>query len=286
MLGFVISSQRSFALRNPHPQTFAQQWPLFKRVRRLIAMPLFRIVDSGIFGLTPLQEHILVCGFPRSGTTMLQLMLENALPDARRFGRETGGWRAATFAWRNHTKVISKVPHDVFRLAPLRNFYANRKAELKIILMLRDPRDVLTSQRKSGGPQGYVVSTERWRRYYDAFKRHQNDPDLITVKYEELVADVDHQQRRIETFIGETMSVPFNHFNEVQRPDFDTSTLNGLRPIEQSLIARWAQPRHSDRIGQVLTELPELPQTLIDLGYASDTKWIDQRAAERSSIAG
>jgi hypothetical protein len=246
-------------------------------------MPFFRIVDSGLLGLTPLQKHILICGFPRSGTTMLQLMLENAIPEARRFGRETGGWRAATFAWRNHEKVISKVPHDVFRLAPLRNFYAKRDAELKIILMLRDPRDVLTSQRKSGGPGGYVVSSERWRNYYNAFIRHQNDPDVMIVRYEDLVADVEHQQCRIGTFTGETMSVPFGQFNEVERPDFDTRTLNGLRPIEQTLIARWAHPAQSERIRQVLTELPELPQALVDLDYASDTSWTEPYVCEAVS---
>ncbi len=236
-------------------------------------MPLFRIVDTGLFGLTPLQKHILICGFPRSGTTMLQLMIENGIPDAKRFGREIGGWRAATYCWRNHAKAITKVPHDLFRLAPLRYFYAKRNVDLKIILVLRDPRDVLTSRRKTGGPAGYVVSSERWRRYYEAFKRHQNDPDVITVRYEDLVADVETQQERIEAFTAETMAVPFSDFNQVDRPDFDTSTLNGLRPIEQSLVARWAADNHRDRIRQVLHELPEIPQTLIDLGYAPDTSW-------------
>lgn len=275
MLSFITSAQRP-AGSEVEPQTFGQQWPLMKRLRRQLVMPFFRIADTGAMGLTPLQMHILICGFPRSGTTMLQMMLENALPQARRFGRETGGWRAATFAWRNHTLLISKVPHDVVRLAPLRNFYKNRKAELKILLMLRDPRDVLTSRRKTGGPAGYVVSSERWRKYHRAFVRHQNDPDVLVVRYEDLVADVDREQRRIEKFTGQTMTVPFAKFNEVERPDFDTSTLNGLRPIEQTLVARWARADHRERIEQVLAELPELPQALIDLGYAADTQWIEE----------
>jgi hypothetical protein len=285
MLGFITSPHSRLDYRDSTPRTFAQQWPLFKSLRRQIAMPLFRVVDTGAFGLTRLQKHILICGFPRSGTTMLQLMLENGLPQARRFGRETGGWRAATYSWRNHKMVISKVPHDVFRLAPLRNFYSTRDAQLKIILVLRDPRDVLTSRRKTGGPDGYVVSPERWRRYHEAFLRHQNDPDVITVRYEDLVADVEHQQRRIEAFTGETMAMPFTRFNEVERPDFDTSTLNGLRPIEQSLVARWASPKHRDRIGQVLAELPELPQALIDFNYASDTHWTDAYIAQSQSVS-
>jgi hypothetical protein len=276
MFGLIGSSRRD--LPQDHTESFSRNWPLLRKLRRGLLMPLFRLPDTGLFGLTPLQKHILICGFPRSGTTLLQLMLENAIPQARRFGRETGGWRAATYCWRNHAKAITKVPHDIFRLAPLRNFYGKRGVELKVILMLRDPRDVLTSRRKTGGPKGYVVSSERWRLYYESFKRHQNDPDVIVVRYEDLVAEVEREQKRLEDFTGETMAVPFSRFNQVERPDFDTSTLNGLRPIEQTLIARWAAPDHDDRIRQVLSELPELPQALIDLNYAPDTSWIDAHA--------
>ena len=265
--------------------TFSDSWPLLKRIRRRFVMPFYRIPDTGLFGLTPLKKHILICGFPRSGTTMLQLMLENGIPDALRFGRETGGWRAATFCWRNHAKAITKVPHDLFRLTPLRNLYAKRDVQLKILLMLRDPRDVLTSQRTTGGSFGYVVSSERWRRYYEAFKRHQNDPDVIVVRYEDLVTNVDNQQTRIEHFTGETMTAPFSRFNEVERPDFDTSTLNGLRPVDQSLVARWSAPNHFSRIRQILTELPELPNSLIDLGYATDTSWLDRLIDSTTGLA-
>jgi hypothetical protein len=251
-------------------------WPLLKRLRRQVVMPLFRVPDSGVFGLTKLQMHILICGFPRSGTTMLQMMLENALPQARRFGREVGGWRAATFSWRNHPLLISKVPHDVFRLQSLRNFYARRQAKLKIILTVRDPRDVLTSQRNVGGPAGYVVSSDRWCDYYEAFLRHRREPDVLEVRYENLVCNVESEQSRIEGFLDLKMTVPFREFHQVERPDFDTSTLNGLRPIEQSLLARWVQPQHRQRIEQVLAELPQLPQAVMEFGYETVMGWIER----------
>lgn len=239
-------------------------------------MPIFQLPDTGFLGLTPLRTHILICGFPRSGTTLLQMMLENALPEARRFGCETGGWRAATYAWRSHSVVISKVPHDVFRLTALQNFYSVRAARLRVILMLRDPRDVLTSRRQTGGPPGYCVGVERWRKYYAAFLRHQNTSDVCVVRYERLVADVQAEQERIESFTGERGQVPFSRFCEIERPDFDTSTLNGLRPAETSLVARWMRPEHRDRVRHVLQEMPELPDALVQLGYERDTCWVQQ----------
>src|SRR5690242_12570056 len=160
-------------------------WSPLKRFRRRTLSPLFRIADTGILGLTPLRTHILICGFPRSGTTLLQLMLENGLPTARRFGREVGGWRAATYCWRNHELLISKVP-----------------------------------------------------RYYRAFRRERLAPDVLEVRYEHLVRDTADEQLRIEQFTGERAQVPFDEFHTVRRPDFDTSTLNGLRPLDQSPLAR------------------------------------------------
>lgn len=259
---------------SPDCQELGDNWPPLLRLERKLLMPLYRVADTGVLGLTPLRTHVLICGFPRSGTTMLQLMLENALPDARRFGREIGGWRAATYAWRNHAVVISKVPHDVFRLAPLRNFYAGRGATLKIILMVRDPRDVLTSQRKFGGPEGYCVPPERWRRYSEAFSRERHATDCMIVRYEDLVDDPDRQQQRIERFTGEAMQLPFSRFHAVDRPDFHTDTLNGLRPVETALVRRWRAPEHRARIEQMLEEIPELPAALADLGYEPDTAWL------------
>ena len=42
---------------------------------------------------------------------------------------------------------------------------------------------------------------------------------------------------------------------------------------------------HEERIREVLHELPELPQALIDLGYATDTSWIEERARVVESSA-
>ncbi len=254
---------------------YEEEWGPIRTWRRRLISPLFRLPDSGFLGLTPLRTHILICGFPRSGTTLLQIMLENALPQARRFGKEVGGWRAATYSLRNHPVVISKVPHDIFRLAGLRSFYAARPARLRIILMLRDPRDVLTSRRNTGGPEGYVVGPERWRSYYEAFIQERNNANVLVIRYEDLVWDVAAHQRRIEEFTGETVATPLEDFHKVDRPDFDTSTLNGLRAIDRNCIARWAAPEHRARIQSMLRELPELAEALVKLGYERDAGWID-----------
>jgi hypothetical protein len=222
---------------------------------------------------------VVICGFGRSGTTLLQMMMENAMPAARRFGRETSAWRAATYAWRNHDVVISKMPKDLFQIAALRAFYANRGTNLRVLLMCRDPRDVLTSRHEQVC-NDYCVTVDAWRRNYWAFTAHRGEPDVLVVRYEDLVGDVRTWQTRIEAFTGEKATLPFQDFHTQDRPDFHKMTLNGLRPVEQSRIQRWARPEYAGRIRQLLREIPEFTDALVELGYESDDRWAAKYRAE------
>jgi hypothetical protein len=268
-----------------HQVDLLDRWPRWQRIRRGFQAPFYRIADTGWFGLSPLKMHVLICGFPAAGTTLLQLMLENGLPDARRFGKERSGWRAATYSLRNHELMISKQPHDLFRLDPLRSFYAGRKAELRVILMLRDPRDLLTSQRPRGNSLEYCGACEDWRTYYHAFLRQWHRSDTLVIRYEDLVEQAESQQTRVEAFVGRSMAVAFTDFPLVDREDFDTSTLCGLRPLDPTRISRWRDPAHYTRIQQILRQLPELPSALQKLGYEQDSSWI-QPYLQTSAVSG
>jgi hypothetical protein len=269
----VFASRVSSGKRWSDTDAFFRHLSRAKRLRRRCLSKIYRLPDTGLFGLTRLRTHILICGFPAAGTTLLQLMLENGLPHARRFGREVGGWRAATYSWRNHAVMISKVPHDLFRLEPLRRFYAGRSAELKVILMQRDPRDLMTATRRScSGKIGYCGDAHLWERYYRAFIRHRDDPDTMVVRYEDLVANAACEQARIEPFVGEPMAIPFSNFNSVERPDFDQTTLCGLRPLEQTRVCRWSLPEHRARIREVLSEVPSLSEAVLELGYETTAR--------------
>jgi hypothetical protein len=243
------------------------KWPAWQRVRRGFQAPVYRIADTGLFGLTPLQTHILICGFPGSGTTLLQLMIENGLPHARRFGRERSGWKAATYSRRNHSVLISKQPRDLLRLQPLRDFYRGRPARLKVIVMIRDPRDLMTVRRECGQTSAYSGCPQLWKTYYDALLRERDQPDTLVVRFEDLIGQTHSEQMRIEAFVGHRMAVPFAQTHEVPREDFDHSTLRGLRPPDPTRIARWKQPAHRQRINEVMQWLPELPEALIGMGY-------------------
>lgn len=250
-------------------------WSGLKRFRRRLMMPFYRIPDLGIAGLTPLKTHALITGFPRSGTTLLLAMMEYAYPRARHFGHEVSGWRAATFTRRNHELVISKVPRDIFRLHRLENFYANRTAQLKTILVVRDPRDILTSHHAGYDHLPYYIDFDRWREYYRYVIYHIRQGKNLLVRYEDFVADVPTHQAKIEQFIGHKADRPFEDFHKAQRTDFDTKPLNGVRPTDTKNVARWKHPKHTQRLHDILRHIPEFPQMLRELQYETDESWIE-----------
>jgi hypothetical protein len=274
--------RRAPAQFNPN-ETIWDEFGAIKGLRRKLAGLIYRFPDSGLFGLKRLRTHIVICGYQRSGTTLLLMMMEYALPNARRFGREKSAWRAATFEWRNHEVLISKMPVDIFRLHCLRNFYNNRRAKLRTIIMIRDPRDVLTSRHPKTGPEGYFQDSDQWRDMHVYVERYRNDPDVLLLRYEDLVADPDSVQEKVDAFTGEKSVCRYVDAHKDDRPDFDTHTLNGVRPVDKGGVGRWRRPEHRDRMEFILRELPQLPQVLIDLGYESDTSWIEQWRKETAS---
>jgi hypothetical protein len=257
-------------------ETIFSHWPIAKQIRRRLLAPIYGFCDFGLLGLTPLRTHIVICGFPRSGTTLLQAMLEHALPDARRFGKETSGSRAANHRWRNHAVMISKFPRDMFQLHSLRAYYRGRKAKLKTILMIRDPRDVLTSRHAEARAKStdYFYYIDEWRLYYAYYLLYRNDPNVLVLRYEQLVADVKGEAAKVEAFVNEKFDRPAEDFHQELRDDFDTIPLNGVRPVESSKIGRWELPEHWERIRQIVRELPDFTKHLVELGYEADETWV------------
>ena len=256
-------------------ETVTSVWPLPKRIIRGVMSAVACFPDTGLFGLTPLKKHVLICGYPRSGSTMLQLMLQHAYPRARRFGQERRGHLAATTTFRNHEILISKDPSDIRRLHRLINHYAARKAVLKPILLIRDPRDVLTSHHAHFPDRPYFFDTAKFDVYDRCLQAHEKSPGVLVVKYEDLVLEVATSQQLIEEFVGEPVQGTLEQFHANVPSGFRRElTLNGVRPVDTKSIGRWRNPKHEGRIRQVLADLPGFGERLIQLGYERDESWI------------
>lgn len=245
---------------------------LLTPVRRRLRDVYVRITDRGWLGLVPLKTHVVICGFPRSGTTMLQLMFETSAAGAKAFGRERSGLSVARYTWPGrHRVLISKKPDDIFVVDEIRAYYAERTTEARFVLSTRDPRAVLTSRHVS--KPGYTVPTEKWLAVDEHIRYQRTFPDVLVIDYQETIDDAQGVQDRLVAFTGCPATSRFDEFHNAVPADFDTRALNGVRPVDRSSIDKWRAPEHRDRIRQILHEIPDLPQRLIAGGYEHDTSW-------------
>jgi hypothetical protein len=241
------------------------------RLRETCVAIAHHAADRRWLGVKP-ARGVVICGFPRSGTTLLQLMLETAYPSSRHFGHERSGLLTARRAWPGkHSLIITKRPNDVFWIDEIRQAYRARASRPCFIVTMRDPRAVLTSKHVSRSD--YYVSVERWRSIFDHMRYVRHASDVVVVEYGDLVRRPHDVQERLVRAIGEDPDVPFDAFAEAVPAGFRTRALNGVRPLDASSLEKWRQPEHRERLREVLATMPELPSVLVEEGYESSETW-------------
>jgi hypothetical protein len=265
--------------------------PFVKRVeaprlaRRALSALVLRAVDAGWTRRTPLDTHVVICGFPRAGSTLLALILQASYPAAKGYPRERTVLRVAYATERNHRLLISKRPDDVFYMDEGRRIYAGRRPRLRFLLTMRDPRAVLTSVH-AGTSGGYYVSPERWRATYARFARNRQHSDVLIVRFEDLLERVGRIQEAVTGFLGQAPERPFERFLDHVPANFKQTALNGLRALDPAAAAKWRAAKHRDRLAAMLDAIPELPQVLIDEGYETDTAWTRDYTSGPGRVAG
>lgn len=233
---------------------------------------LLPIIDRGWFGLQPLRTHIAICGCPRSGTSLMLHILEACVDDARTFGREVGAIKAATAELRNNAYIVSKLPRDIFRFEEIRSIYAHRDANIKFVVMLRDPRGILTSIHPKR-PEEYYVDIALWREAWEHIRAGAfGAPDCLIVRFEELIKTPQTIEDRFVKFVDCKLHMRFEDFHSAERevvmPGID-------RPLDKDVADNWQGEEHRDRIKQLIAEISDLPDWLIEMGYESDSKWME-----------
>lgn len=232
------------------------------------------------------QSPIFVVGFPRSGTTMLETMLDAhpqlAGMDERTFLQDVVEAMAAmrlTYPddlgrldnaacdglrevyWKlvrtragipESKRLVDKNPLNMLRLPLISRLFPNAK----IILALRHPCDVvLSNYMQTFRTPAYVALTatiaSTARGYADAFdfwvdQANVLKPDVLELRYEDVVDDIDAQSHRIADFLEipwDQRMVDF-HVRAKERGYIATPSYQQvLEPINRKGVARWERYR-------------------------------------------
>lgn len=216
------------------------------------------------------QDPILIGGCGRTGTSLMSAILD-AHPDIFSFPAETNifesdrKFRSPRLNYlrnmlRFHRFFVrqdirkgtrrwcEKTPNNVFALEQVFNEFRNK---VKIILMVRDGRDVITSLHPLR--KGYYISLNRWMEESALTMKYRKHENVLIVPYESLTMHFEHTMKKILDFLGNSFDDKvrdYTKFSGVQ--SHDAFHGNKLTSISSGSVERWRQDKHKERVALLM----------------------------------
>jgi hypothetical protein len=249
----------------------------------------------------PSRVHLCVCGYPRSGTTLLYNLLCSTLEGFNYEDYEESSLRTLRI-FDNH---VSKLPFDVLNLGEFRRNNIFSKTIFTIVMM-RDLRDLVTSVHAQL-PGHYFIGFEC------SLKRKDGEPDpsgpgirhvaeaiegldsvrgmeIRVLKYEELIADPDAFQEELASRLGLRFKARFSKVTAEKRTEglryagrhqpVDPSLVKVDRDLTREFQGRWRRPEYRERLIEQFGAHPGLLELLCRYGYEPDNRWFEALTAE------
>lgn len=213
-----------------------------------------------------MSERIHIIGLHRSGTTIMKnlfVCFDNTWIHGGESNFLNNYPEVETAAEKHH--VVTKSPHEgtckegfgqvqqMFEIKP----------NLKLLCMVRDPRDILASktQLNSGDRPVWIDTNEQWRTLGDRLcvvsaLQSYFGRQILFVRYEDLVNEPDKIQEEIAEFTNLSIKYKFSEWMNISNPASIGETgirgMNGLRPLDNKSIGSYARSKDRERILEIV----------------------------------
>jgi tetratricopeptide (TPR) repeat protein len=262
----------------------------FDRIRTVFSAEIMR--DKAGFG-HPSAVPVFIIGMPRSGTTLVEQILAShsrvfgagEIGDFTDAVAQLGATDQAAASFRDGIPDVSGLQLHQLGANYVERLRARAPAALRITDKLpanfslaglihlalpnariihtrRDPVDTCLScfSILFGGHQPQTYDLRELGRYYRAYaalmehwRRVLPPGVMLEVQYEELVADLEHQARRLVAHCGLDWEDACLEFHKTQRPVWTASVNQVRQPIYRTAVGRWRP--YKDMLGPLLAEL-------------------------------
>lgn len=143
----------------------------------------------------------------------------------------------------------------------LKSFGSN----LRVLHLVRDGRDVVCSVHPDA-PGSYWVSPRRWTEEVEAGLIFDGHPQVMTIRYEDLVMRYCETVRTILDFLSLEFVQQMNNYPANSSILSNNAWSDSARPISSDSVGRWRQESQRSRVEQLLAE-PGARQLLSRLQY-------------------
>ncbi len=234
--------------------------------------------ESRLFSKPP----IFIGGCGRSGTTLLQAILSahprihvfhkevDAFTDWRRQEDGLKPYRIDRFYRRLLTSRIAdsktrwciKRPYNIYYIPEILEYFVG---DVRFIHMVRDPRAVCTSKHPSLSGQ-YWISVDRWIRDVGSGLLFQDRPQMLTIRYEDLVVKTGETIEEICDFLGEVCTPEILDWYSHATILKDRAWSERLKPIHSDSLYGWQSGEHKVRVDEITANETVL-KMMDELGY-------------------
>jgi Sulfotransferase family len=162
----------------------------------------------------------------------------------------------------NCTHWCEKTPRNVLYFERILRHFGER---VRLIHIVRDGRDVVTSLHP-GHTSRFWVTPHRWAMDVAAGHRMGNHPQILTIRYEDLVQQYEATMRQICEFIEEEFDAAFLSYPHSARIKESGAWFNPAQATNDKSIGRWKDPKYNEIIEALLQE-PMAIDLLRHYGY-------------------
>lgn len=218
----------------------------------------------------PQIKRVYIRGCPRSGNTLMLYLCSVGFQNSYILTNQD-----IPTVGKSHPDKITFATLPSPQSSPEKQEQANHfldQSDAAIIFMLRDPRDVLVSEHGKKPGEFWVKSPQRWIDNIQILEEIQDHPQVIIVKYEDLVTEPNKVQKQIATKLGLSSAIPFSDsWQHFQLTANACKSLNGWRQLETSRIGNWCRDtRRKEYINNQLRKYPEMSKLMARFGYVSE----------------
>jgi hypothetical protein len=224
--------------------------------------------------MTNITRGIYIQGCARSGNTLIRELCGTAFRDVElvKLTKDTAECSLAHLvgllqppakgatvrvASRNYENSLA-MDRDLLRANP----------EVKVLWMLRDPRDILTSIH-ANQPDKYYVTPDRLLKSLQLYGQFKDEPQVLTVRYEELVGNPDAMQAKISQACSLVESRKFvEAYKFFPRFHENVRAMHSIRPIDTNSVQKWrSNPAHQKHLQETLAAHPDIVTQARACGY-------------------
>lgn len=162
------------------------------------------------------------------------------------------------------TRYCEKTPKNVQYFREILQYFGERA---KIIHMIRDGRDVVTSKHPKHTPNEYWVSVQRWIRDVQSGLEFSQYPNVYTIFYEKMLSDFKSEIRKLLRFLQEEYVAEIDNWSRNTTVKKSKHWAESVQHLHTNAVGKWKKPEHRVQYNEFMQN-QDAVNLMKSLGYS------------------